>query len=187
MVWVAGQPSSPTLGPATLLSVPETTPAEPAPAGEGLSELSGALSGWCRDEGVRLCVLFGSRATGRARPGSDLDLAVWPPLRVRGRRAPGPAPEPRERLRWMRELQRLVDRTLSERPELNLVIVTGSLDPVLGREISRDGVVLFEAEENLWDWERLRLFQLFNDARPFLRAQRGELRRFAEEVRRHGA
>lgn len=132
-------------------------------------------------------MLFGSRATGRARSGSDLDLAVWPPLRSRDRKSRRDAPAPRERLRWMREVQRLVDRALPERPELNLVIVTPGLDPVLGREICRDGVVLFEAEENLWDWERLRLFQLFNDARPFLRAQREELRRFADEVRRDGA
>jgi predicted nucleotidyltransferase len=170
--------------------VTETTPAQAATPFESRAGLAEALAGWCREEDVRLCVLFGSRSTGKAHPRSDLDLAVWPPLSPRQSRARGArreAPAPRERLRWMREVQRLVDRTLAERPELNLVIVTGRLDPVLGREIARDGTVLFEAEENLWNWERLRLFQLFNDARPFLRAQREEIRRYAEEIRRDGA
>lgn len=134
-------------------------------------DLERAITRWCRERGLRLAVLFGSRATGKARPGSDVDLAVWP-------MPPGAVPPPETRLDWLGELAALLDA------EVNVVIVTPELDPVLGREIARDARVLYESEENLWAWERLRLVQLFRDAQPFLRRQREALRRYAEEVDR---
>ena len=136
-----------------------------------LRDLRPALVPWCREKAMRLCVLFGSHATGRARSGSDVDLAVWPS-------EPGSVPSARTRLDSLGELTVLLGT------EVNLVVVTPGLDPVLGREIARDGRVHFEAEENLWAWERLRLWQLFQDARPFLARQREDLRRYAEEVGR---
>ena len=36
------------------------------------------IASWCREQPVRLCVLFGSQATGQAHPGSDVNLAIWP-------------------------------------------------------------------------------------------------------------
>lgn len=33
------------------------------------------LKEWCRAQPVRLCVLFGSQATGRTHAGSDVDVA----------------------------------------------------------------------------------------------------------------
>lgn len=32
---------------------------------------------WCQNEPISLCVLFGSQATGKTHPHSDVDLAVW--------------------------------------------------------------------------------------------------------------
>jgi len=140
-------------------------------AGVGLHDLRRDVASWCRDKGVRLCVLFGSRATDRARPRSDVDLALWPA-------EPGSVPTARVRLDWLSELTSL------SRAEVNLVVVTPRLDPVLGREIARDGRVLYEAEEHTWEWERLRLWQLFQDARPFLALEREDLGRYAKEVGR---
>jgi predicted nucleotidyltransferase len=134
-------------------------------------ELQRIVTEWCREEEIRLCLLFGSRATGRAHAGSDVDLAVWPAV-------PGSVPDARTRIDWIGEL------TLRIEPEVNLVVVTPELDPVLGMEIARHGRVLYESEENLWAWERLRLWHLFNDALPFLKRQREDLRRYAEEVGR---
>lgn len=134
-------------------------------------ELQRIVTDWCREAGVRLCLLFGSRATGRAHAGSDVDLAAWPAV-------PGSIPGARTRMDWIGEL------TLRIEPDVNLVVVTPELDPVLGMEIARHGRVLYESEENLWAWERLRLWHLFNDALPFLRRQREDLRRYAEAVAR---
>lgn len=45
---------------------------------DGLKDsLRVALETVCRDLPVRLVVLFGSQAQGRARPDSDVDIGVW--------------------------------------------------------------------------------------------------------------
>ena len=113
-----------------------------------------------------LCVLFGSRATGKATAGSDWDLAVWAP--------PHPA---RERLRWLRELAEIVGG------EVQLVVVGPDTSPVLGFELVRDGVVVFEDEPERWPRERSRLWHLYNDSLSFRRAARERLREFARSVR----
>lgn len=133
-------------------------------------EMIAEIQRWCTDRRIRLCVLFGSQATGRTRADSDVDLALWP----------GVDPEPLALLKWVGELERLVGRAVS------IVLVTPRLDPVLGREIGRDGIVLYMADSDpeLWIKERLRLWHLYNDALPFLRRQREALLAYAEEVRR---
>ena len=32
---------------------------------------------WCQARGIDLCILFGSQATGKARPNSDVDIALF--------------------------------------------------------------------------------------------------------------
>lgn len=142
--------------------------------GEGWERLRGKLAPWCERHGARLVVLFGSAATSRAQPDSDFDLAVWPG------ESEGP-PGPEERLCWIGEIQGLLDRAVS------LVLVSPTLDPVLGFQIMRQGRVLYESEPNLWAWERLRLWQLYCDTAPLRRLERESLRTYAEEVRGHGS
>ncbi len=126
------------------------------------------LSAWCATRPVRLGVLFGSQATGKTHAGSDVDFAVWPDAPL--------APE--QKLAWLVELQRAVNNDVS------LVIVSPDLDPVLGMEIVRHGIVVFEAEPELWYRKRLDLWHSYTDAQPFLRAQREALKAFAAEVSR---
>jgi predicted nucleotidyltransferase len=120
-------------------------------------------------------VLFGSQATGKAHANSDVDLAVWP----------GVALSTATRLRWLRELQDLLDK------EVSLVIVSPDLNPVLGFEIVRDGRLIFEEAPGMWHEHRLHLWHAYNDSLPFRRAARENLRKFAEEMKeakvRHGA
>lgn len=93
------------------------------------AELLARLTETCeRAFPLRIAVLFGSRATGRSRPGSDFDVGIVP-----------------------------VDPEMSLRDELalssSLSAVTGAevelvrldrVDPLVGREVARDGVCLFE-------------------------------------------
>jgi predicted nucleotidyltransferase len=137
-----------------------------APHGGLIREMSDRLASWCRERGARLCVLFGSRATGKATAGSDWDLAVWAP----------PVP-PRERLRWLRELEEILGG------EVNLLLVGPETDPVLGFELVRDGIVLFEDGPERWLRERSRLWHLYNDSLPFRRAARERLREFVRSFR----
>lgn len=133
-----------------------------------VEEITHLLQEWCQQQPVRLCVLFGSFATGQTHPRSDIDLAVWP----------AEAPSTADRLRWLRELETLLDR------EVSLVLVSADLDPVLGMEICRHGRLIYEREPELWFHHRLQLWHVYNDSLPFRRAARQQLRAFAEEVRR---
>lgn len=126
------------------------------------------LTAWCQEHPVRLAVLFGSQATGKVHQQSDVDLALWPdqPLATRSK------------LRWLRELEDLL------RQEVNLILVSADLDPVLGFEIQRNGQLIFEREPELWSHHRAQLWHSYNDSLPFRRAAYQRLRQFAEEVRR---
>lgn len=80
---------------------------------------------------LQLAVLFGSRASGRARPGSDCDVGVLP-------RASGA-------LRLHDELELAAKLSEAVGTEVDLVRLDRD-DPVLGREVAMNGVCLFEAE-----------------------------------------
>lgn len=127
-----------------------------------------SLIDWCVAHSIDICVLFGSRARGDARPESDYDLALKPAL----------PPAPLERVAWQVELEALLDADVS------LVILTPDTDPVLGWEIAREGLLIFERDEGLWLNERARRWHLYHDALPFRRALAQSLRRYAEEKRR---
>lgn len=127
------------------------------------------LASWCCTQPLHLCVLFGSQAAGRTHPMSDVDLAVWP----------AEPPTPSQKLAWLVALQNLLDKDVS------LVLVSPDLDTVLGMEIVRHGQLVYEAQPELWYSKRLDLWHAYNDAMPFLRAQRQDLLNFAKEVK-HG-
>ncbi len=110
---------------------------------------------------------FSDSARGEATPASDLDLALWA--------RPEPAPE--TRLEWARELAEALGA------EVQLVVIAPILDPVPGMQIAREGKTLFEERPGRALEERLRLWHLLQDSRPFLELARGELGRFAAEVR----
>ena len=140
-----------------------------SPAQQGaLPDLQRLVAAWAAERPIRLVVLFGSRAKGTHREESDVDLAVWP-------RTP---PPPEERLRWLGELDALVDRDLS------VVVVGNDIDAVLGFEIARSGRPLYQSRPELWETERARLWHAYEDSLPFRRAVREDLRRFADRVRR---
>ncbi|MDW8213097.1 MAG: nucleotidyltransferase domain-containing protein [Roseiflexaceae bacterium] len=127
-----------------------------------------SLVAWCETHDIALCVLFGSRARGKARPDSDYDLALKPVHK----------PAPLDRVAWQVELEDLLGANVS------LVLLTSITDPVLGWEIARDGKLLYERDRGLWMRERARLWHLYNDALPFRRALAESLRRYADEVLR---
>jgi len=126
------------------------------------------LPEWCQKQPIQLWVLFGSRAAGQAHADSDVDLAIWPSE---------PLSTP-TRLRWVRELETLLNR------EVSLALVSADLDPVLGMEICRHGRPVYEREPGLWSHHRWQLWFVYNDNLPFLQAARRRLHQFAEEVRR---
>jgi predicted nucleotidyltransferase len=133
-----------------------------------MSEVVRRVAAWCGQQPVRLCILFGSQATGKARPDSDIDLAIWPSQSL----------TTAQKLRWVSALSELADA------EVNLVLVSADLDPVLGFELVRDGSLVFEREPALWPHLRAQLWHGYEDSLPFRRAARAQLRQFAQEVER---
>lgn len=95
---------------------------------KGAQKMAATIVAWCGGQPVRLCVLFGSQATGRFRPDSDIDLAIWPVE----------APSAQTKLDWLLELEKALNKPV------NWVLVSADLDPVLGFEIIRDGSLVYE-------------------------------------------
>jgi predicted nucleotidyltransferase len=131
-----------------------------------VSQIITAVHDWCQARPIRLCILFGSQATGKTHPSSDVDLALWA----------AESPDSGTKLRWLIELQNLLDK------EVSLALISPDLDPVLGMEIVRNGRVIFTTNPNLWLKERARLWHAYNDSLPFRRAAREQLRQFAEGI-----
>lgn len=83
-------------------------------------------------------------------------------------------------LGWHGELGRLMSE------DVQIVLVTPELDPVLAMQIAREGRVLYQGPAGGWLEARVRLWQSYQDALPFLTAARRELEAFVDEVR-HGS
>lgn len=129
---------------------------------------------WCQTQPIKLCVLFGSQATGQVHPASDIDLALWPEAR----------PASQQKLAWWNDLsvQLSADVSLVIVPTWPLDFTEHELDPVLGFEIIKHGRVIYQADPELWFRERSRLWHAFNDSLPFRRAEIAQLKKFAREV-----
>jgi uncharacterized protein len=81
---------------------------------------------------VRLAVLFGSTARGKAGPQSDIDLGILlEPY------------SPELRFKVEAELGRAARKGVD-------IVLLDEAPPLLRFEITRDGVLLFEREEGLW-------------------------------------
>jgi predicted nucleotidyltransferase len=116
---------------------------------------------------VRLAVLFGSVASGRERPDSDLDVGV-----LLDRDEPGALAALRVRLE--RETRRVVD-----------LIDLKSAPPLLRMEIGRRGRVLLEREEGAWALFRAHAMIDWWDWEPTARMMRETAaRRLREEAAR---
>jgi predicted nucleotidyltransferase len=81
---------------------------------------------------LKLAVLFGSTARGQARKGSDVDLALLVDPDT-----------PDARRKALIELERAAGR------EVDPVFISDA-PPLLRSEITRDGILIFQRQEDLW-------------------------------------
>jgi len=108
------------------------------------------LQALARQYQLELVILFGSRAKGTPRPGSDTDIAVL--------RREGIVP-PEEVL----ELTYRLGRTLGmPNPEL---VDLRRAPPLLKYEVARSGKVLYEAEPGLFQRFHILAWKLYQDDR----------------------
>lgn len=117
-------------------------------------------AGALRDAGVTLAVLFGSRASGTAREGSDTDVGVLVDGGVPGLMDP-------------------------RRARIAAALGTGDVDlvflataePLLLFEVARTGRPLFEASEGAWETFRIRAVKRYYDTAWIRRIEADALRR----------
>jgi predicted nucleotidyltransferase len=114
---------------------------------------------------LKLAVLFGSTARGQARKGSDVDLGLLVD------------PDTREtRLKALIELERVAGR------EVDAVFVNEA-PPLLRVEIARDGILIFQRQEDLWRRFKERAIQDWWDWAPSARTlAEATVRRLREKV-----
>jgi len=120
------------------------------------------LAAVAEEYGVDLMLLFGSVAAGRARPDSDLDLAV---------RFSGTVPAMREVSRLQLALQEL----FPER-KLDLAILNRA-DPLFLKQITDRCALLYGSERTLAEL-KMYAFRRYQDHRPYLAMERDYVRRF---------
>jgi predicted nucleotidyltransferase len=105
------------------------------------------------DPDIDFVLLFGSRARGEERQGSDLDLAVGA--------APGARGDPLSiRLGILAKLSGLSDRLD--------VVMASRAPPALAYRIARDGAVVFARDERAVTRFRARAYGVYLDFRRFL-------------------
>lgn len=115
-------------------------------------------------EEARAAFLFGSRAHGRVRPSSDVDIAVW--------LQPGTPPERAFdlRLRWLSDLPDVMGYA----GDVDVVIANDA-PSALGWEISHAPIVLYEAEPGEAGEAAFRLRTRYRDELPRLERRRARL------------
>jgi predicted nucleotidyltransferase len=109
----------------------------------------------CRQRGIRLLVLFGSRASGRQRAGSDTDLAVLLD------RSPS--------LAELASLQEAMEGAIGEKRDIQFVVLNDLQSTTLGREIVRGGRVLYDSDGEQWPAFACRAMKAYADFEPFRR------------------
>jgi uncharacterized protein len=129
---------------------------------EMLERLKRQASAWPE---LKLAVLFGSRARGEARPGSDADLGLLlDPY------------SPELRFRVEAELGRAAGRPVD-------VILLDDAPPLLRFEIAREGVLLFQREGHLWtDFKAKAMVDWWDWAPTHRMIAAGVVRRLRERI-----
>lgn len=123
-----------------------------------------AALGAGQNHGLRLVVLFGSVATGKARPDSDADIAIlggdsWKAL----------------------ELGSALAALLGREPH---VVDLATASDALRFEVARHGVLLFQAEPFAWPEFQARAALMYFDLKPIIeRCTEGVRARLRAEAR----
>lgn len=128
---------------------------------------SAIIERYCRGAGIELLIVFGSHASGKVRPGSDVDLAVQP---MRGVAI--------DKLRLIFDLGEIFSPH-----EVDVVILSPLTSPLLLREVFFNGRLLFEAGPGRFKKGRMRAWKLYVDTAPLRQRQKEALARSVQ--RRH--
>ena len=113
--------------------------------------------------GLDLIVLFGSHAKGRARPGSDVDIAVRAIQR------------PWDDWKWEFEVEAALSDAIQADSEVDIVFLNGA-SPLLMFQVASTGQALFEKEEGAFSEFRSYAARMYYDYEPRFNRQAKYLR-----------
>jgi predicted nucleotidyltransferase len=125
------------------------------------------IRSFCRGNNIELLIVFGSQASGKIHPASDIDVAI--------------------KFRQEAEISKLKLiyklNDLFSGKNIDLVIFGADTDPLLLYEIFFNGRLLYEKYPDLFDKERLRAWKLYIDTEKLRLMQRKYLKEFVRKMR----
>lgn len=124
------------------------------------------IKSFCEKNNIELLILFGSQASGKITPESDIDVAV---KLKKGAEV--------SKLELIYQLVSLLNGK-----DIDLVILTDNTDPLLLYEIFFNGKLLYEGCPGIFDSERLRAWKLYIDTERLRILQKKYLKEFVERV-----
>ena len=112
---------------------------------------SDKIKQWCQARQIDLCILFGSQATGKTHPNSDVDIAVFSSTEA--------------------YLKKHLFRLIGETEDLfgdpiDLVIIEEASDPVLRLEVFQHGKPVYESQRGLFVAQHILAIKIFDDTEP---------------------
>ncbi len=124
------------------------------------------IKSFCEENNIELLIVFGSQASGKITPVSDIDVAV---KLKKGAEA--------SKLELIYQIDSLFNGK-----NIDLVILTNDTDPLLLYEIFLNGKLLYEDRPGIFDSERLRAWKLYIDTERLRMMQKRYLKEFVERV-----
>lgn len=128
-----------------------------------IEEMRTRLEGAFREQGVRLAYLFGSQATGRARPDSDVDVAV-----LFGDGVP-PSDYNRRQLELIGAVMDAFGKNDVD------VVILNEAPPLLAVEVLDHGKVLYNVDDALRVEFQVKALREYRDTEPLRRVLREAL------------
>lgn len=109
------------------------------------------LAVWCKGNRIDLCILFGSHASGKVHPRSDVDLAIYSEV----------TDLTELKLRLIGELEDVFQA------EIDLTILHHDMSPLLLHEIMLKGKPLFVSNRDIFIEWQIYAIKMYDDV-PFL-------------------
>lgn len=119
----------------------------------------------CQEYNVSFLVLFGSQATRKARPESDIDLAVY---------FQKPPPAEKE----LNFFHKIAQALQTDRFDL---VVLNHANPTVAKEVALTGEVLFEKRKDDFDYFLIRAINLYLETKPLREANERNLKNYIKE------
>lgn len=111
------------------------------------------IQDWCRARNIDLMILFGSQATGKTHPRSDIDIALF--SLQKGLRE--------RHVRLYGEMEDLMGQ------EIDVAIIDEVTDPVLRLEVFQKGKCLYASHPNLFNDQKIQTIKIYDDTEPLRR------------------